>query len=54
MWLYYARNCKYDQNGGLVSKDVHYPHYLGLNPLGLMFGIEPSGEEEPYWTMPGE
>jgi len=52
MWLYYARNCTYDQNGGLVSKDMHYPKGLDFNLLGLMFGVDPVGEKEPYWTMP--
>eukprot|EP00929_Paragymnodinium_shiwhaense_P086837 TRINITY_DN47247_c0_g1_i1.p1 TRINITY_DN47247_c0_g1~~TRINITY_DN47247_c0_g1_i1.p1 ORF type:complete len:534 (+),score=95.29 TRINITY_DN47247_c0_g1_i1:142-1743(+) len=52
MMLYYMRNCVSDGHGGQVSKAMFLPKDLLYNPLRLMFGIEPAGEEEVFWTMP--
>jgi len=52
--LYYVRNCRLDQYGSIISKNMHLPKGFSYSLLGLMFGVEPEEEPKPFWTMPGE
>lgn len=47
---YYYTNCRFDDDGNLVSKDLYLPTKVGVN-VWVFLGFPTSQEPEPVWTM---